>query len=445
MLRELGAGLIREYSCYEPGPDAWRARRRLAGDFGLQVACGETRAGDIVAAPGTVYADLSWRFDNDGLIEHGHEEILDPAAGALVPHTGTYVHDPLHRMTGEVWDATPAAYAYDAADNLTEMDGTDHCYGMSIGCTAGATASGPHQINSTTGGDRFVYDAAGNVTRWVNPAGTYDFVYNARNLPRAVATGGVTVARYVYDGMGARVKKVVNSVITHEPGDGYRVNDVAGAPWTQTRYGGIGIKVVTPGGVARQTFTLADATRSTILNIDQTGAVTQATAFDPYGLRRSTFAAGPFQSTWLFGDKELETGAFAAGLEVTDFGPRLYLANVGRWLGPDTRNTDGLNPYEYGKSAPETFYDPDGHAAGHHIVPQELWQPAKPNAYTFSVEATKALNWFKTGDLIGGHNFGNGHPAYSEAVRELLEDAFRTGKLPPPRPGRRHTSTNSWA
>lgn len=61
--------------------------------------------------------------------------------------------------------------------------------------------------------------------------------------------------------------------------------------------------------------------------------------------------------------------------------------------------------------------DPLGlEAVGHHYVPQSLWR-SEP----LPIDTRRVFDRATTGPIPGGHNYGDGHNKYNEAVRDMYE------------------------
>jgi hypothetical protein len=74
---------------------------------------------------------------------------------------------------------------------------------------------------------------------------------------------------------------------------------------------------------------------------------------------------------------------------------------------------------------PVSFADPFGlEPVGHHLVPQSLWRSEPLPAATRQV-----FDRATTGPIPGGHNFGDGHKPYNDAVGEKYEQYKAQNKI----------------
>lgn len=346
VLRKLGPKAIRQDFCYQPGyAAAGVVRRQVTG--ATAVTCGDTTAADTVT--GTPIDDLTYEYSPSGLVDSRAETYKDPTAG-LVTADSDYDYDDTHRLVAESVNGLPAStFAYDEIDNLTQMNGVDQTYGDSSRSVGNA---GPNAITATSTGTTFTYDPAGNTSSIVTPTASLAVLWSGSNRPVTILNGGVVAEQLRYDEAGNRVWKNTPAGDIHYAG-AYRVSPTA----IETFYPGVGMKV-TAGATSKNLFVISDPLKSSSVVIDSNGAVLEAVNYEPYGRIRSQRTTSPFETDYLYNGKE-QDDAFA-GLAVYDYGARLYLADVGRWLSVDNSFADGLDRYAYVRDNPTSQADPTG-------------------------------------------------------------------------------------
>ncbi|MGN9807395.1 SpvB/TcaC N-terminal domain-containing protein [Micromonospora sp. L32] len=333
-----------------------------------------------------------------------HQALLEPdySAGSFTPggYRGTR-H--LSLNNGQAVERYTQNYTYDLANNLTRL----RHQGVSRGWTTDFWTSGSSNRSLPSLDPAGVpiadperhFDPVGNLSRLSHLAavewGHENQVRHAVIVDRSAANRPDDAEYYTYGADGLRVRKVSQRVVDVQTGEVETVDKVYldGCEIVRIRRGGRlvlerisshvddgdqRVAVVhrwtvdtatrevqpAPSGAAvlRTRYQLGDQMGSAVLELDGGGGVVSYEEFFPYG-----------GSSFLAGDDLRDVGAKDhrfRGAERDDLtglyygGHRYYAAWIGRWLSPDPLGpADSLNHYEYCRSNPIVYRDPDGLAS----------------------------------------------------------------------------------
>ena len=188
------------------------------------------------------------------------------------PQTDAYTYDPVgNRLTRDTDD-----YTYDAADQLTDLEGTS-----------------------------YDYDANGNQTSRGSDTFTYD---HENRLTQAVIEG--TTSTSTYNGAGLRISHTVDTTTTD-----YIWDLAAGLPvvlqdGTNTYVHGLDL-ISTTDGAGVQTYQLYDGLGSTTDLTDGSAIAVDGYTYDVFGALKSQ--NGNSDNYWLFTGEQLDAEAAAVG------------------------------------------------------------------------------------------------------------------------------------
>jgi RHS repeat-associated protein len=241
------------------------------------------------------------------------------------------------------------AYAYDAADNLTQMGSTQQAFNNAdevcwTAATSGSCASPP------TGATAYVYDARGNRTTVTPPTGAAtNLSYDQAN--RLTAFG--SIATYGYNGDGLRMSKTVSGTTSQF------LWDVASAVPLLLKDGSTSY-VYGPGGLPLEQINTSavlwlhhDQLGSTRLVTDSAGVGQATYTYDAYGnLAASTGTiTNPLRFAGQYRDGESSLYYLRA---------RYYDPSTGQFLSRDPAVATTGEPYAYTNDNPLNGDDPTG-------------------------------------------------------------------------------------
>jgi RHS repeat-associated protein len=292
---------------------------------------------------GTLLQRFAYALD-----ENGNRVGTTVTGAAATSGTESYAYDELDRMTDVTYvDGLHVAYAYDANGNrLSQDDGT----------TATTFAyDAADELTDVDGVLTYGYDADGNRVT----AGGNTFQYDWRGRLAAATVGGTAVG-YGYDGQGVRVTRTVGGVTTSELRDREwglpELVQEGGAGGTSYVQGPAGAVAETDGSGA--TYPLRDGIGTSRATTDGSGAVVGTRDYDAWGTLRAQSGAGS-RHGWAGEVRDDATG-------LTYLRARDYSPGTGRFASaddvqPNGPGTQGYNPYAYATNNPATYVDPSGH------------------------------------------------------------------------------------
>ena len=239
-------------------------------------------------------------------------------------------------------------YAYDPAGNRTSLTRNNGTASLLPAAVASATYDVANEQTAFAGAT-LQYDANGNLTN----DGTSTYVWDARN--RLVAISGGATANFVYDPLGRRTSRTINSVVSQFAYDG---NDIT----AEIGGGAVGANYLRSLNIdepfIRQTGTgnehyHTDALGTTLALTNTAGSSFLTYGYEPFGKTTPTgTSANSFQYTGREND----------GTGLSYYRARYYHPRLQRFIGEDPLRLDGgdINLYNYVRNRPINYRDPKG-------------------------------------------------------------------------------------
>jgi RHS repeat-associated protein len=279
---------------------------------------------------------------------------------------------------------------------LTAADYSNNDYYHYTYDAVGNRLTQANMVNGLSSTVSYVYDDANRLTSvngvtytWDNNGnllndGVNTYTYNAANQLKTL-TGPSVNASYAYNGMGDRLQQVHNGQTTTFTMD-------LNTGLTQALSDGTNTYIYGNGRIAQintgTEYFLGDALGSVRQLTNTSGAITYASAYDPYGVTTQT--SGAAQTAYGF------TGEYTSN-DLVYLRARMYSPGMGRFLTRDTWAGDANSPmsfnrWMYVEGNPITYTDPSGQIcldpwapSGFHLDPSR--------GCDYPVGSTGALWW----------------------------------------------------
>jgi RHS repeat-associated protein len=358
------------------------------------------RLTSIGAGTSNLVASFSYTYDGVGNVRSrndGNANVLE-----------AFDYDSLNRLTSSALylegDPVSKFFSYDSVGNLlTKSDVGNYAYPE-------AGLPRPHGVLSIDGNAitaTFSYDANGNQTSATGSNFNRTVTYRSYNKPLKIEQGANSISFYD-DVDHQRFKQVAVTGTTTATtyyfdafGVHAEVTSYSGGAWQWNKYlmvGGsmVGVRIERSDASPTFRYFHQDHLGSIAVITDETGAVVERNAYDPWGKRRvwSNGADDPTGSiTSLtsrgFTGEEMLAGA---GLGLVHLNGRVYDPYVGRMMSADPVVGDPLsgqswNRYSYVWNNPLAYTDPTGYCPA--CIP--TINPPPPSQ-----------NWFARHRLVGG-------------------------------------------
>jgi RHS repeat-associated protein len=319
--------------------DPLSERIAMARPFGLSTTYAYDDAGRLTSmvhqgGPGI----LSFNYSHDRV---GNRLTKTEAGGVY-----QYAYDQLYRLTSATSSSgtNPESYGYDAVGNITRSQTSTYSYDTANRLTSDSTFD-------------YQYDANGNLTRKTERATgkATNFTYDAENQLTRIDFPNSTNSTYRYDGLGRRIERNINGVITQHVYDERRIlfDYSAGAVTARYAYGINVDEVLSVRRGGADVILQSDPLGSVIRAVDQSGTKASYT-YATFG--RIISESGVRQVSFAFQGREFDTES-----QQYYFRARYYSPDVGRFTQEDPiRWSGGSNFYQFVGDNPVNAIDPLG-------------------------------------------------------------------------------------
>jgi RHS repeat-associated protein len=259
-------------------------------------------------------------------------------------------------VVGSLLDRT---YGYDANGNVTSTDDNIEPTGdvAPERTRAYSYESGTNLLAEITGEDpkSFDYDNNANTTQ----EGSRVHVYDASDQLITVSAGGNTIAQYVYNGAGQRIKKIVSSTtrIFHYDLPGHIIAETNSSGQMLVEYVYLGndlLAMIRPGETEAVYYYHNDHLGTPQILTNASGNVAWKATYPPFGEAEILLETveNPFRLPGQYYDQE-------TGLHYNYF--RYYNPGTGRYVTTDPIGlAGGINLWPYTGNNPVNFLDPLG-------------------------------------------------------------------------------------
>ena len=279
-------------------------------------------------------SSFGYSYDNVG----NRDSMSTTRTGVTVNNNLNYIYDNIYQLTQAtrpLASQPDETFNYDPLGNRLRRDGQ----------ATNSTVGGANRLLDDTK-FTYTYDDNGNLIQKVDKGtnATTDYTYDAENQLIHIDLPGGSVAQYRYDGLGRRIEKDVDGLVTRYVYDNEDIiveldgNNIEVARYTH----GFGIDeplIMARGG--QSLFYQADGLGSITDLTDTNGAVVQSYVYDSFGNIEQQ--VGAFVNPYTFTGRE-----FDAESGLCYYRARYYDSSVGRFVNEDPIGLlGGLNLYAY--------------------------------------------------------------------------------------------------
>ncbi|WNY24060.1 hypothetical protein MmiHf6_13850 [Methanimicrococcus hongohii] len=218
-------------------------------------------------------------------------------------------------------------------------------FGFEYGNNAGIHA--PTRVGDTI----LLYDANGNLIE----DGSFVYIYNDSNRLTEVlkkSEDNRTIAEFVYDESGNRVKKFEDGIVSYYISEDFDIED-----GEETVYYFANGNRVAKNSTEGTFWYLDDHLGSTNVMIDSDGELVERTLYYPFGSHRE---GGEEKYSFTGKEFDSEIGLYYYGARY--YNPETFVFTQADSIIPDIYNPQALNRYVYCYNNPLKYDDPDGHS-----------------------------------------------------------------------------------
>ncbi len=195
----------------------------------------------------------------------------------------------------------------------------------------------------------FGYDANGNITSSNNRT----FIYDLSNQLLLVDENGTTIAEYVYNGIGQRIKKNAQGSVRvfHYNQLGYLISETTDTGQTLVEYIYIGSSLLAKIQGEQVYYYHNDHLGTPQILTDDSGSIVWKASYTPFGEAQVVIetVTNPFRLVGQYSDQE-------TGLHYNYF--RYYDPKAGRYITPDPSGLEGgINLFAFAEANPGTWSD----------------------------------------------------------------------------------------
>ena len=288
--------------------------------------------------------DIDYLFDPKGNVLGITDNIIN--------ENQYFFYDDLDRLILAGSENYSQSFAYNplgsilAHRNKDVVTNEEVIFGFEYGNNAGIHA--PTRVDDTS----LLYDANGNLIE----DGSFVYVYNDANRLTEVlkkADNNRSIAQFVYDSSGSRIKKTEEGIVSYYISADYGIDD-----GEETVYYFANDNRIAKENSEGIFWYLDDHLGSTNVMIDESGQLVERTLYYPFGNHRE---GGTEKYTFTGKEFDSEIGLYY--FEARYYNPETFVFTQADSILPNIYNPQELNRYAYCSNNPINFIDPTGHWA----------------------------------------------------------------------------------